>query len=412
MSVRKRKWKGPADKKTGQPTEKEAWVVDYVDQVGKRRLKTFARKKEAEEWAVTAQFEVRQGVHTPARASATVTEATELWIADCEANGLEYGTIKQRREHLKLHIAPFIGREKLSDLTTPRINRFLVELRDNGRSLAMRRKVLANLKTILSFAQGQGLVAQNVARSVRVKGDNREAGDGPVRAGVDFPNRKELNAIITKTAGRWRPFALTAMFTGMRASELRGLTWADVDLDQGVIHVRRRADQWRTIGKPKSKAGSRDIPLAPMVVNALREWQGNCPRPKTGQRDAKGRAIRESARPEHLVFPSGAGNVESHQNMLNRFWHPFQVEQGMTVDTGEKDNDGNPIMAAKYGLHALRHAAASLFIAHLRWQPKRVQTVMGHANITTTFDLYGHLFEDPEGDRESMKQLEAAVVAA
>jgi integrase len=69
-------------------------------------------------------------------------------------------------------------------------------------------------------------------------------------------------------------------------------------------------------------------------------------------------------------------------------------------------------ITAQYGFHALRHAAASLFIAHLGWTPKRVQAVMGHASIRMTYDLYGHLFEDPEADREAMKKLEAAVLTA
>jgi hypothetical protein len=47
-----------------------------------------------------------------------------------------------------------------------------------------------------------------------------------------------------------------------------------------------------------------------------------------------------------------------------------------------------------------RAAAASLFIRHLGWTPKRVQTVMGHSTINTTFDLYGHLFEDLAANRE------------
>jgi integrase len=53
-----------------------------------------------------------------------------------------------------------------------------------------------------------------------------------------------------------------------------------------------------------------------------------------------------------------------------------------------------------------------LFIAHLGWTPKRVQAVLGHASISMTFDRYGHLFADHEGDREAMKKLEAAIVAA
>ena len=388
-SIRKRAWRSNG-------VERTAWIVDYFDQAGKRHLKTFGTKKEADAWAVTALHEVRQGIHTPASSSVTVSDVTELWIVDCEANGLEYGTIKQRREHLKLHIAPFLGREKLSALSTPRVHQFDADLRDNGRSLAMRRKVLTNLKTILSFAQSKGLVAQNVALPVRIKVDARGESNGPLREGQDYPSRAELRLLMENAPSRWRPFLVTAVFTGMRASELRGLSWVNVDLDAAIIHVRQRADAWNTIGKPKSKAGSRDIPLAPMVVNALRQWrEGPCP---AGLLD--------------LVFPNGNGNVESHANITTRFWFPLQLKHQIAVDSGEKDEAGNPVLAAKYGLHALRHAAASLFIAHLGWTPKRVQAVMGHASITMTFDRYGHLFEDREGDREAMKKLEAAIVAA
>ena len=80
-----------------------------------------------------------------------------------------------------------------------------------------------------------------------------------MREGVDFPSRAELKAMIENSTGRWRPFIVTAIFTGMRASELRGLAWANVDLEEELIHVRQRADAWRRIGPPKSKAGARDI---------------------------------------------------------------------------------------------------------------------------------------------------------
>jgi integrase len=368
-SIRKRTW-------TSRGIERSAWIVDYFDQGGNRRLKTFTTKKEADAWAVTALHEVSQGTHTPASTSVTVAEATERWIAHCEAEGLEFSTIKQRRQHLNLHIAPFIGREKLASLTTPRIIQFTIDLRAAGRSLAMRRKVLVNIKTILTFCQGQGLVAQNVARGVKIKADDRRA--GPLREGRDFPSKAEIRQIIDNVPDRWRAFVLTALFAGLRASELRGLRWQDVDLDEGLIHVRQRADAWGRIGPPKSAAGSRDIPLVPMVVNALRQWQSTCPPGQFG-----------------LAFPNGAGNIE-------RVWNPLQVKCGIVTDGGK----------ARYGFHALRHAAASLFIAHLGWTPKRVQSVLGHSSITMTYDRYGHLFEDRDGDKEAMKKLEAAIVAA
>jgi integrase len=268
-SIRKRTWKSRG-------VEKSAWVIDYFDQSGVKRRKTFATKKQAVDWATTALHEVKQGIHTPASTSVTVARAGALWIEDCEAEGLERSTVLQRRQHMKLHITPFIGNYRLCDLSTPTIYQLDAQLRDGKRSLAMRRKIITSVKTLLAFCQKRALVAQNVALPVKIKADDR-AEQGPLREGVDYPSRAQMKLLMDNVKERWRPLLVVAMFTGMRASELRGLPWSDVDLDHGVIHVRQRADRWNTIGKPKSKAGKRDIPLAPIVVNTLREWKVSCP---------------------------------------------------------------------------------------------------------------------------------------
>jgi integrase len=374
MAIRKRRWISRGLKRT-------AWLADYVDQHGDRHIRTFHTKKDADTWMVAARHEIGQGLHTAASRAISVSEAMQRWIEHSEAEGLEFSTIRQRRQHLRLHIGPFIGHQRLSDLTVPRINEFLDQLRDAGRSMVMRRKVLTNLKTAIGFAQNQGRVAQNVARSVRLKGtsDQRNSG-GPLREGIDFPSKAELRLLIAAASDQTRAFVVTTIFTGMRISELRGLPWRNVDLEAGVIHVRQRADAWGHLGPPKSKAGSRDIPLVPIVVNALRQWRLVCPRGELG-----------------LVFPNRCGRVQTLPNLRERVLLPLQQSCGIT---------------AQYGFHALRHAAASLFIAHLGWTPKRVQAVMGHASIRMTYDLYGHLFEDPEADREAMKKLEAAVLSA
>jgi integrase len=176
----------------------------------------------------------------------------------------------------------------------------------------MRRIVLTSLKTAISYAQSQGLVAQNVARGVKVKSNNREE-RGPLREGVDFPSKAELRTMIETATDRWRPFIITAIFTGMRASELRGLQWINVDIDAGVIHVRQRADAWRRMGAPKSRAGARDIPLAPIVINALKQWKADCPQGELG-----------------LVFPNTLGKVEMLSNIWARFLRPLQLSCGIT----------------------------------------------------------------------------------
>lgn len=370
MAIRKRTWQSAGEIKT-------AWVVDYVDQHGNRRLKTFPLKKDAEAWAVLARHEIATGVHAP-NAKTTIEEAVRLWIAHCVDEGLERSTIEQRRRHLTLHIAPFIGRVKLADLTTPRVNGFMDQLRDSDppRSVAMRRKILTSLNTALSFARGRGLVAQNVALGVNVRSDDRQKASGPLKAGRDFPSKEELRRLIDNAPPPWRPFIVTAIFTGMRASELRGLRWCDVDLENAALHVAQRADTWGKMGPPKSAAGRRDIPLTPLVVNTLR-------------------AHRQAAsEPDGLVFTNSNGRIIAYSNFHTYVWRPLLDVCGLD-----------------YEFHSLRHAAASLFIETLGWSPKRIQAVLGHSSITMTFDRYGHLFDNKD-DEAAMTRLEAAVVAA
>jgi len=63
MSVRKRTWKAPNGEM------REAWVVDYADQSGKRRHRTFQRKREADEFAANTRVDIGKGIHVADRAS-------------------------------------------------------------------------------------------------------------------------------------------------------------------------------------------------------------------------------------------------------------------------------------------------------------------------------------------------------
>jgi integrase len=390
-TVRKRTWKSGAETKT-------AWVADYFDQDGKRRLKTFATKKAADAWLVQARTQVAAGTHTPDSTSVTVAEAAKKWIARSELENLERSTVAKYRNHVDLHIVPSIGATKLSRLSAPVVEGFRDELLEKL-SRPMAKKVLGSLKAILTEAQRRGLVSQNVAHAVRIKTKGRD--DAKLAPGIDIPTKQEVNAILTKAAGRWRPFMITAVFTGMRSSELRGLRWEDVDFTHKTIHVRQRADQWGQIGSPKSKAGHREIPMAPMVVNALKEWRLICPKHGATQ-DLPGKLW--------LTFPNGQGNVESHSNIISRGLEPLLVTAGCaTPDDEKKQEDGTPVMHGKYGLHAFRHFFASWAIER-GFSAKKLQALMGHSSIQMTFDTYGHLFPSVEDDHARFAAGETALV--
>jgi len=372
VSVRRRTWDN-ADGSQG-----EAWVVNYTDADGKRRLKSFERKRDADAYHAKVAVDVGAGIHTAESRSITIAAAGERWIKAAEGAKLERSTLEQYRRHLDLHIAPRIGAVRLAQLTMPAARDFEDRLRIDH-SPAMVRKVLTSLGSILADAQESGLVAQNVVHSLRThrraRRRDREAHAGQRKrkfeVGIDIPTPDEIRRIVAHLTGRWRPLLLTAIFAGLRGSELRGLRWADVNLKRNELTVRQRADRWRAIGSTKSRAGQRTIPLPPLVANALREWKLACPK---GTQD--------------LVFPNGAGRIEDHGNIATRGWGPAQVTAGVVNDRGE----------AKYpGLHAMRHFFASWCINRkedrgLELPPKMVQERMGHASITMTLDVYGHLF--------------------
>ena len=389
MSVRKRTWTN------GDGSQGEAWIAEYTDFEGKRRIRTFEKKRDAEAYHASVAGELRSGIHVPDSQSVTVAEAGKHWLQGCEAAGLERSTVDYYRQHLDRHITPLLGAVKLSRLTVPMVRSFLDKLALD-RSPVMVRKARISLGALLADAQERGLVGQNVVHALRKhRRKSRDARiairqKGKLKAGVDIPSPDEIRAIIAAIDNlddNWSPVVLIAIFTGLRISELRGLRWDDVDLKKAELHVRQRADRYNKIGHPKSAAGERVIPLPPMLVNTLRKWKLACPNSELG-----------------LVFPAADGSIESYVNVTRHALVPVLLAAGITTPVLDKngrptrDENGKPIIEAKYGWHSLRHFYASWCINRekdggLELPAKVVQARMGHASIAITMDVYGHLFE-------------------
>lgn len=384
MKIRKRTW----TTKSGIQT---AWFVDYYDAEGNRQRQQFKKHADAKRWGRRVEAELDAGTHVPDSKTATVGEAAQLWLNRAKTEGLEESTKRQYQTHVDLHICPFdgegftIGGSKLSEfklsrLTKPNLEKFRdYLLTHNSRPLA--RKVLTSFKSVLNEAKRQGLIARNPADEVVIKEDTRNK--PLLTEGRDFPTRQEIRAVIQTATDPWlRAFVIVAVFAGMRASELRGLSWPDIDYARRIIRVRQRANQWSELGPPKSKAGRRDIPMDDFVAETLKAWEAKCP-----SGDLK------------LVFPNGVGNIESHGNIMNRGWYPLQVAAGLSRPI--LDKDGKAVMDAKYDLHSLRHFCASVWIEQ-GFSAKRLQTMLGHSTIRLTFDLYGHLIDRAEDDQAKM----------
>jgi integrase len=396
MAVRKRVWT------TRKGERKEAWIVDYAVN-GSRHIQTFERKKDADARAAEVTVNIGKGVHIAPSKTPTVREAGEQWLESC--THIERATAVTYKQHLHLHIYPYLGPHRLAHLTPPVIRQFEDNLRTGKpapfpadekpherfkqkRSPAMVKKIVTTLGNMLADMQERGLLAINAVHALskgrKHKRRSKQEQKPKLERGTDFPTPNEITAIIANLSDRWRPMILTAIFTGLRASELRGLRWKNVDLKNGKLHVRERADRFLEIGMPKSDAGERTIPLPPMLVNTLREHS------LRSEFKAKG----------DFVFPTREGNAQHYANILHRGLEPAQIAAKIV------DDKGRP----KYALHALRHFYASWCINRpkdggLGLPPKMVQERMGHSSITITMDRYGHLFPSDD-DGSEMKEAE------
>jgi integrase len=265
MSVRKRKWI------TRKGESKQAWIVDYIDQDGDRHIETFERKKDADAFHATVKVDVSKGEHIAASKSETIAQAAQHWLNSVEARGRERGTLRQYRQHVDLHIVPRLGSIKLAHLTAPKVKAFRDDLLANlSRPLA--RKVLVSFKSILKEAK-----RTQVAAGISIGADQRKR---KLEVGVDIPTPDEIKRLLHAAADaeiRPRMLLTLAIFTGLRASELRGLRWKDVDLKHSELHVQQRADRFNAIGMPKSRASVRKVGFGARVLDELKHWKLACP---------------------------------------------------------------------------------------------------------------------------------------
>ena len=177
---------------------------------------------------------------------------------------------------------------------------------------------------------------------------------------------------------------MTALYTGMRISELLALTWADIDFGAGVIHVRAALTRARKgvpaqRVQPKTAAAVRDIPLVAELSALLRDQRQTTPFADT----------------DDYVFPTANRTPLGHRNVES---HALQRAAAAAA-----------LEAVRF--HDLRHTFASHLIVDLGLDVAQVSRILGHASVTTTLNIYTHLFDDARHTTEIRTQMAASPFA-
>lgn len=326
----------------------------------------------------------------------TVPEAVAFWLKVCEKEGrgdrdpVTKATLKGYELRAAI-IEEYGWQAELHELEQRHIIEFRSWLKRNY-SLYMARRVLSALHSVIIELNQRGMMAHDPAAGITVKKQSRY--DNP----VSIPSQAEVaeilaaadrlansgNEQIRKTWERYRPMVYLAASSGMRPQEYCALRKEDV-LDDGV-RITQAVDKLGIIGPPKTRAARRFIPVSDIALDMTCHY------------------MLHHAHPSELglVFPTRTGTAQLVDNFRSRAWYPLMKEAGLTL---EETVDGKTITRAKYSPYALRHFFASMLIQK-RTNLKRLQKLMGHADIQITFDTYGHLIDDIEAqEAQESRQL-------
>jgi integrase len=272
----------------------------------------------------------------------------------------------------------------MSALTVDHVAKLLDALRDKRCSPKTAVGALATLHSIVRYARRHGWIATDPVD--QLESDERPR---PPRRRQRVFGRDEIARLLAACAPRDRLMIATALYTGLRISELLGLTWDDIDFDQGELHVRAQLSRAHRDDRPrrvatKTSASVRDVPLVPQLAALLAEH-------RRGARFAK-----------HFnwVFTTANGTPHGHRNVTRRGLQGAARLAG--IDNGEGP-------AVRY--HDLRHCFASHLILDLGLDVAHTSRFPGHADPTITLNVYTHMFEQARHMREIRARMAASPFA-
>lgn len=385
-STRKRHW---VSKKTGKTLS--GWVVDYRDQLGRRKVKQFRSKADATAWLEGTNV---HAIPAPP-IQKTVSEAAQAWLERAESNELERSTLENYKWVLGT-INPLLGHILVDQLTTEQIVIFRKQLAAD-KTPEMARRSVHYLKMVLNYAVDCGWATRNVASKLKASPSARQK-MATRRNDLQIPTVAHLRSILKacdrqtrvgqpRMRLRTRLALLVLIVTGMRPSEMRGLPWRCVNLKTLQIRISQRADKYSKIGPCKTTAAYRTLPIGPRLAAELETWRKVCP-PSEGD----------------LVFPTRNGTPLGHRCLMQD-WETLKRTAGLKRARG---NDHPSIPFPRYRLYDLRHLRASWWIFE-RLDLKSLTTRLGHSSIQMTFDTYGHLITDAEKELVLKTSLEEAL---
>ncbi len=337
-------------------------VISFPD--GKRKWFKGGTKKDALRVLGEKMVEIDQGTYREIPKK-TFGDFADLWLKTHAEPNLKPSTLSGYRHIIETNLIPRWKGLELTCLTMGHFQAYVAE-----RLKSVSGKTVGNdltvLKEMFKHAVEWGYLKANPADRLKRPKYNKSE--------IDILTPDEVNLLISKASKLYRTAFLTGVLTGLRAGELWGLQWGDIDWNSRQIHVRRSL--WKgNFQTPKTKNSIRRVDISDHLVHELKKWKLQCP---IGELD--------------LVFPGTDGKPSSHDNVARRHFNPALRRAELR----------------QVSFHSLRHTNASMRIL-ANQNIKYLSTQLGHSSIQITLDVYGHLFNDVDFNRQQVGLLESSL---
>ncbi|PJE23679.1 MAG: site-specific integrase [Mycobacterium sp.] len=311
------------------------YQASYTGPDGKvyKAPETFAAKVDAEGWLTDRRREIDRELWSPPATAAQekAKRAAEVKFGDYAKNWLETRTLAPRtredyERHLEKHIYPTFKAKAVRDISMQSVDRWYQKTATGAPT--ERAHAYSLLRSIFKTAQMRDrLIEVNPCQIVG-------AGSARRKSKTKLATFEQLDTITTEMPERLRPMIVLGAWCALRFGELVELRRKDVDLAEGVVHVRRGAvrvgGHWET-GAPKSEAGIRDVTIPPHILPMIKTHL-------TSQHVGSG--------PEALLFPPTNGETAKRlqPSTFNRHYYKARA-------AAKRDD---------LRFHDLRHTGATL----------------------------------------------------
>ena len=281
-------------------------------------------------------------------------EFLERW-QEKELVNFKPSTATTIRSQIRRHLVPMLGSAQMSELTTERFQGTLSGMASTHSAKTIR-NLRATLQIVWRAARAWGYVQHNAVGELRVPRRSRKE--------RFFFSLDEVRRILGGAKEPERTMYWLAAETGMRAGELAGLRWADVDLE--LLTVRVMQSVWRgKVQDPKTANAVRMFALSPQLGKHLRAFKDSW-RPNIGG----------------LLFATRNGTPVDMNLLVKRKMHPLLKALAIAVPSGT-------------GLHAFRHTNSSL-MDRLSAPLKVRQERLGHSDAALTLGVYTHVASEDD----------------